>query len=252
MDRKQLLQNLRPCRAGADAAPPDLLTEFFVFDQLTGIFHREDHGSACIPFRRGCFSLFYCISADFQRRAFSNAFHECRGDGWITGSAVSCRPFRIPGKRGRLSCFPLSKTCHGLRNAKISFFFQDSYGCGKCFLSDHDLKGCFAVNRRRIENGKKSCGNEIINPFGGRIQRADGTKTLSGRNDGIMICDQLIVGIMGLFDFFPASVSQDLFRERRTVFIVGESGQILVDLFGDCRGKHPGIRSRIGHQFLFI
>ena len=37
---------------GADSASFDLCPQFFIFDQLSGIFHRKDHRSGIVPFRR--------------------------------------------------------------------------------------------------------------------------------------------------------------------------------------------------------
>ena len=51
-DMDQFLQDLCPRRTGPDPTAFDLGPEFFVFDQLPGVFHCQDHGAGIISFRR--------------------------------------------------------------------------------------------------------------------------------------------------------------------------------------------------------
>ena len=54
----QFFYDLRACRGSSDPGALDLLTQFLVLDQLTGIFHGKHHGTRGIAFRRGSLSLF--------------------------------------------------------------------------------------------------------------------------------------------------------------------------------------------------
>ena len=54
---EQFFQDLRPRRAGSDPAAPDLLAQFFLLDQLAGIFHSQDHASGGIALGRRSLSF---------------------------------------------------------------------------------------------------------------------------------------------------------------------------------------------------
>ena len=248
MIAEEFFQDLCSGRARTDPASPDLFSEFFLFNQLSRIFHSKDHASRIVAFGR-----FRLPFPDLKISALHRiALFECRDISRHPGvlSPFLFRAFLfflLPGL-----FVPFSGPERVFHYFEVSLLDTCLERSGEHLGSQPDLKGYFIKDRRRIKDGQKSSADKLIDFRGGLRNGRQCIQSLSGRNDRVVIRDRFVIGISRIANFFIRAALKDLYQVRPVHRHSGEPFQVLADLFGNRRGEYSRIGSGIGRELFLV
>ena len=110
----------------------------------------------------------------------------------------------------------------------------------------------FLIHCRRIKNTQETPHDHLIHLTLQFSQASQGSQSLSGWNNSIMVCDLLVIDIPGFFQSFICLVFRYVWEKFPGLLISLQTTKIFSNLFGNGTGQHPGICSWISHQFFFI
>ena len=186
----QLFQNFRSGGTGSDTASLDLGTQLFILNQLPRVFHCKDHGSGIVALRRRSLSFLHIQRTNRQ----------------------DCPLFQILHHLEKLWIHTLFSCI--LRNSRyfqIPFFCQNLKIREKALLPYLYSHRYFLIYSGRIKNTQKPFYNTVIHIPCRLGDRRKCRKSLSGRNDRIMIGNLFIIDITGLYQVLIRSHSRDFF-----------------------------------------
>ena len=278
----ELREDARARRTGADACALDLCPQLLILDEVAGVFHREDHRSGSVAFRRRGLALLHAERLELQllplpelqqRLAQTSVVALIFALSTVLRANASVRRHRhctvrsrcrrsLGGSHrrggtciGRIRCRGRAtegRTPAYVGDLQIALFLQGTGAHTEALALAVDRQRDALVDRRWEEDREEATADELVHLLRKRLQRLVLALTLTGRDDRVVVGDLLVVDVAGLCDGPETAGRQDLLRLRGHRRVVCDAADVLLDLLRHGGREHTRIGTRVGGQLLLV